>query len=100
MFKVRTLGTQFSEDNNLRFGTSTRDFNLMQYTGFQDKQGKEIYEGDILYDGKGCYRIVHFGILRGAWFAGYLRLTRILVATLEVSGNRWENPELLETENE
>ena len=64
--------------------------------GLKDKNGEEIWEGDRLYNGKGHYRTVNFIIGKGAWFAGTLRLTRTLAYQLEVIGNIYDNPELLE----
>ena len=87
---------------------------LMQYTGFQDKNGKEIYEGDIVThirqilalaggyedyiesgvivftDGEGAFMLqvgkyaVYFSPMDGE--------------SLEVIGNIYENPELLSKE--
>ncbi|WP_346216386.1 YopX family protein [Caldifermentibacillus hisashii] len=80
---------------------------IMQYTGLKDKNGKEIYEGDICetvtYSGKpfGTIDVVKFS-------GGAFKLTDIEDALLpiplddsdiqsvEVIGNIYENPELLE----
>ena len=76
---------------------------LMQYTGLHDKNGKEIYEGDIIkvkmYDGKyENYKIV----FRNAEFEAINEDDTNFIATdvwniyTEVIGNIYENPELLE----
>ena len=77
----------------------------MQFTGLEDKNGKEIYEGDILAEDKGTEyqqnRVVEWKT--DSWEANCDKNTlgchkglSIAVILSEVIGNIFENPELLE----
>ena len=76
---------------------------LMQYTGLKDKNGKEIYEGDVLRGyGSAIKRFVvsfsngSFVLYHnfGRW--GLLsRIFEIEELPVEIIGNLYENPELL-----
>lgn len=79
------------------------DFILCQYTGLKDKNGKEIYEGDIVKFGSQYLSTNEVKFLESN--AGYLVkdkwgdwqwLYDVCGSTnIEVIGNRFENPELL-----
>jgi hypothetical protein len=68
---------------------------LMQFTGLLDKNGKEIFEGDIFKNGS-LVRAITVDEQHGYRFHfGLDRLTRGDADYGEVIGNIYENPELL-----
>ena len=70
------------------------DHEIMQYTGLKDKNGKEIYEGDIVTDGVGKYKIIYD--LKLAGYQPYCIFRDDPENYCEIIGNSYENPELLE----
>lgn len=91
-----------------------RDLELMQSTGLKDKNGVEIFEGDVVSvrnhpfqktekSGAGIEIDGDYAISWNegdlTWCAGNLLLAR-LKPYVTVAGNVWENPELLEQANE
>ena len=98
-----------------------REVTLMQYTGLKDKNGKEIYEGDILadagrtgydlknfigyevfyHDNDHCEFHIGFQMNRHHFFGAFCgtedfrNFKPITVSKMEVIGNIYENPELL-----
>lgn len=63
-------------------------FDLMQYTGFGDKNKVDIYDGDIVqYDSWLTDRVAYMNFLRN--------VTNSDLRKIAVIGNIYENPELL-----
>lgn len=94
-------------ENRLEYELAQPHASIMQFTGLHDKNGKEIYEGDLVVLG-GKYPIKKIPQIVG-YDAGYLsygivydtgemmrKLTPLeIVKGIEIIGNIYENPSLL-----
>lgn len=45
-----------------------KDYELMQYTGLKDKNGKEIYEGDVIQHENNAVSVVEWSQGDWGWF--------------------------------
>lgn len=95
----------------LDFNVSINEIILMQSTGLHDKNGKEIFEGDIISDGHMSRDIRHhqtlgFYTIDGNGVEGFFgdtasledfeEVSKYMSENIEIIGNIYENPELLE----
>lgn len=94
---------EFHEYHDKVFGKD--GYLLMQYTGLKDKNGKEIYEGDIVRGRSYGFPTTrnYIGVVE-YWYNGFSvkenkdkGIRDGLNTTFEVIGNIYENPELLES---
>lgn len=102
------------EDNGYRCEMDFDEIELMQFTGLKDKNGKEIFEGDVVkcytvtengdheYAGVVCFKDFAFVIVDEKdtydplwnYKSGFVGIE----TEIEIIGNIYQNPELAEVE--
>ena len=95
-------------DDSLSLVEEGKDWKVMQSTGLKDKNGKLIYEGDIVeyiqieqkehYETvfkNGCFGIIN--IVAGSTFLTLEEFILEMKNDLEIIGNKFEHPHLLPT---
>lgn len=83
------------------FRTFRESLTVMQYTGLKDKNGKELWEGDIIDAPNGDRRVVNF--FKGGFYGktigtnSYAMLIGVgLKCHSKIIGNIYQDPELLD----
>ena len=89
-----------------------QDYILMQSTGIKDKNGAEIFEGDVVVTNGWRRQVVTFGTQEVEEDFGSVRIYKgfnlylgggypnAVMSTFEVIGNIYENPELMEVSDD
>ena len=113
MLPVGDLDTSYKlvyleEDNGYRYERDFDEIELMQSTGLKDKNGKEIYEGDIVrYKGYWSTRVEEVSYDKNFAYFGLKNSVADIIysfgdlpeyidlKSLKVIGNIYKNPELL-----
>ena len=111
MYVVEQINFDCGEFESIGYGiTNLRGdkIELMQSTGLCDKEGTEVFEGDILHHQiQTEYTfIVKYDKDKGRWYGDGLsrtyriNITKEFLPYYKVIGNIYENQELLEVDNE
>ena len=96
----------------ITFVRKADEIKLMQSTGLKDKNGKEIFEGDIITNGKDVMCMKRHNTLGfyveqkgevqfiadGVVLEEFEEDAKEIADSIEILGNIYENPELLEVE--
>ena len=99
---MAVLEPQYVYDSPERQIVELKGSILMQFTGLLDKNGKEIYEGDIVFDEDGEYSktcIIDWSDEQAKFFGKSVFDYEVYDMDEiygEIIGNIWENEELLE----
>jgi uncharacterized phage protein (TIGR01671 family) len=102
----------FPNRRELRYWLHATDMEVMQFTGLEDKNGKGIWEGDVIHF-RGSDFLIKFGFDQSITTIGFFYIRKAKDAGIaiefkggidflaggEVIGNTYENPELLDDRN-
>ena len=73
---------------------------IMRYTGFKDRNEKEIYEGDIVKISEGVFEVAYYNSAfvlknKNGYYAFMCNICHMMGKIYEVIGNKFEHPEFL-----
>jgi uncharacterized phage protein (TIGR01671 family) len=87
------------ESDGQTYGAFPEDYELMMSTGEEDKNGKEVWEGDIVRNSLGSLYIIrwdnHMLGFKGEPLYVIQEVEEAYISELEALGNIYENQELL-----
>lgn len=74
---------------------TSKNYHVMQSTGWSDSEGVEIYEGDVVECEEHFYYEISWSEKHASWYASEVGGLDELPMSVKVIGNIYQNPELL-----